>query len=275
MAVVVSQSQNEIEEFKKKGLDIATHRKRMVKEDLETKFKNPDDPLRIAFVCAMWITGFDVPSCSTMYLDKPMKNHTLMQTIARANRVWRDKKNGLIVDYVGVFRNLEKALAIYAGSNGAVKSGPSATPVHDKSELIAELRTVISATTDFCLEHGVDPAKIRDVRAFEREKLKDDAVAAFVTNDETRRRYLNLAGGVDSLLKSLLPDKSAYEFTPICNVFKIVAEKIRSELREFPAGMRNASYEGSFWNKADRLVPIQARAARASLGCARHRVYAG
>ena len=94
MAVVVSQSQNEIEEFKKKGLDIATHRKRMVKEDLETKFKNSDDPLRIVFVCAMWITGFDVPSCSTIYLDKPMKNHTLMQTIARANRVFGTRRMG-------------------------------------------------------------------------------------------------------------------------------------------------------------------------------------
>ena len=123
------QSQNEIEEFKKKGLDIATHRKRMVKEDLETKFKNPDDPLRIVFVCAMWITGFDVPSCSTIYLDKPMKNHTLMQTIARANRVWRDKQNGLIVDYVGVFRNLQKALAIYGAPQGDGQ-GPSDTPVH-------------------------------------------------------------------------------------------------------------------------------------------------
>ena len=104
-AVVVSSAQNEIEEFKQKGLDIGTHRRRMVKEDLETKFKNADDPLRIVFVCAMWIAGFDVPSCSTIYLDKPMKNHTLMQTIARANRVWGEKKNGLIVDYVGVFGN--------------------------------------------------------------------------------------------------------------------------------------------------------------------------
>lgn len=118
MAVVVSSAQNEIEEFKLKGLDISTHRKRMVKEDLETKFKNSDDPLRIVFVCAMWITGFEVPSCSTIYLDKPMKNHTLMQTIARANRVWRDKQNGLIVDYVGVFRNLQKALAIYGTAQG-------------------------------------------------------------------------------------------------------------------------------------------------------------
>src|SRR6202140_1767927 len=118
MAVVVSQSQNEIDEFKKKGLDIAKHRKRMVKEDLETKFKKPEDPLRIVFVCAMWITGFDVPSCSTIYLDKPMKNHTLMKTTARATGVWREKQNGLIVDYVGIFRNLQKALAIYGTTPG-------------------------------------------------------------------------------------------------------------------------------------------------------------
>jgi type I restriction enzyme R subunit len=136
MAVVVSSSQNEIEEFKKKGLDIAKHRKRMVKEDLETKFKKPDDPLRIVFVCAMWITGFDVPSCSTIYLDKPLKNHTLMQTIARANRVWRDKVNGLIVDYLGIFRNLQKALAIYGAARGGA-AGES--PIKDKSELVDEL----------------------------------------------------------------------------------------------------------------------------------------
>jgi type I restriction enzyme R subunit len=226
MAVVVSQSQNEIEEFKKKGLDISTHRKRMVKEDLETKFKKDDDPLRIVFVCAMWITGFDVPSCSTIYLDKPMKNHTLMQTIARANRVFRDKQNGLIVDYVGVFRNLQKALAIY----GAAQDGANDTPIHDKSDLVRQLRDAISTTTTFCRERKIDPAKIRDARGFEREKLKEDAVAALVINDETRRQYLNLAAAVDSIFKSLLPDTAAFEFSPICNVFKVVAEKIRSEL---------------------------------------------
>jgi len=113
MAVVVSSSQNDVATIKAKGGDIRPHRKRMLKEDLETKFKDADDPFRIVFVCAMWITGFDVPSCSTMYIDKPMRNHTLMQTIARANRVFKDKVNGLIVDYVGIFRNLEKALSIY------------------------------------------------------------------------------------------------------------------------------------------------------------------
>ena len=88
MAVVVSQAQNEVADMAEKGLDIVPHRQRMVHEDMETKFKDSDDPFRLVFVCAMWMTGFDVPSCSTIYLDKPMRNHTLMQTIARANRVF-------------------------------------------------------------------------------------------------------------------------------------------------------------------------------------------
>ena len=152
MAVVVSSSQNEIGEMKAKGLDIVPHRKRMVSEDLETKFKDPDDAFRIVFVCAMWLTGFDAPSCSTLYLDKPMRNHTLMQTIARANRVFKEKVNGLIVDYVGVFRNLEKALAIYGAESGA--GGDS--PVKDKSALVALLRQSIAEMEKFCAGMGVD-----------------------------------------------------------------------------------------------------------------------
>jgi type I restriction enzyme R subunit len=228
MAVVVSSAQNEIEEFKEKGLDIATHRRRMVREDLETKFKNADDPLRIVFVCAMWITGFDVPSCSTIYLDKPMKNHTLMQTIARANRVWREKQNGLIVDYVGVFRNLQKALAIYGAAQGEPQ--PEASPVHKKDELVNQLRATITTATAFCLERSVNPATIQQARGFDRVKLVEDAVAAFVVNDDTRRGYLSRAGYVDRLFKSLLPDLAANEFGPICKVFRVIADKIRSEI---------------------------------------------
>ena len=138
MAVVVSQGQNEIADLKAKGLDILPHRKRMQEEDLEAKFKNPDDPLRLVFVCAMWITGFDVPTCSTIYLDKPMKNHTLMQTIARANRRAPGKTAGVIVDYVGVFQNLQKALAIYA----AARAGD--TPIHDKEGLVEELEKALA-----------------------------------------------------------------------------------------------------------------------------------
>ncbi|HNL42602.1 MAG TPA: type I restriction endonuclease subunit R, partial [Ottowia sp.] len=99
MALIVSPGQNEIEQMKKLGLDIEPHRKRMNESQpaLDERFKDVADPLRLVFVCAMWLTGFDAPSCSTVYLDKPMRNHTLMQTIARANRVFPGKHSGVIV----------------------------------------------------------------------------------------------------------------------------------------------------------------------------------
>src|SRR5262249_51723576 len=112
MALILSPGQNEIEQMKRHGLDIVPHRKRMndSQPPLDEKFKDPHDPLRLVFLCAMWLTGFDAPSCSTVYLDKPMRNHTLMQTIARANRVFPGKHSGMIVDYANVFASLEKAL---------------------------------------------------------------------------------------------------------------------------------------------------------------------
>ena len=155
MAVIVSQQQNEVELFEEKRLSIAPHRLRMVKEDMETKFKDADDPFRLVFVCAMWLTGFDAPAVSTIYLDKPMKNHTLMQTIARANRVFKDKNNGLIVDYVGVFRNLQKALAIYGSSSGG-GVGKGECPIQKKEELVEDLRLAIAEAVDFCKVRGVD-----------------------------------------------------------------------------------------------------------------------
>ena len=230
MAVVVSQSQNEGEDLAAKGANIVPHRRRMNKEDLDEKFKDEKDPLRIAFVCAMWITGFDVESCSTIYLDKPMKNHTLMQTIARANRVFPEKVNGLIVDYVGVFRNLEKALAIYAGSPSGLADGE--TPVKDKESLVALLRGAIADVTDFCKDHGVDPHTIAFAPGFGRVKLIDDAVEAIVINDESKRRYLTLESDVSKLYKAILPDFLANQFYPTCSLFKTIADKINAEAPE-------------------------------------------
>ncbi len=227
MAVVVSQAQNEIEDMKDKGLDIVPHRKRMVTEDLDTKFKRASDPLRIVFVCAMWMTGFDVPSCSTIYLDKPMRNHTLMQTIARANRVAQGKVNGLIVDYVGIFRDLQKALAIYAAP---APGGGTDTPIRDKAELIEYLKKAIAEAETYCAERGVDPAKIQAAQGFERVRLLDDAMEAIVVNDESKRKYLLLAGNVVTLYKAILPDPSASEYMPICVLLAVIAEKIRSLL---------------------------------------------
>ena len=226
MAVVVSQSQNEIAEMQEKGLNIRPHRKRMLEEDLETRFKKPDDRFRLVFVCAMWITGFDVPSCSTLYLDKPMRNHTLMQTIARANRVYPGKVSGLIVDYAGVFRNLEKALAIY-GARGRKDDGNR--PVEDKKALLEALRQAIMETNTLCLKHGVDLEGIDKAEVSWRLKLLKDAVEALIVSQEVKRSYLDLANMVNRLYKAVLPDTQAKEFSAQVTPMQVIAEMIRSE----------------------------------------------
>ena len=247
MAVVVSGQQNEVDYFKDKGFDITRHRERMVKEDLETKFKNADDPFRLVFVCAMWLTGFDAPSVSTIYLDKPMKNHTLMQTIARANRVFGEKTNGLIVVYVGVFRDLQKALAIYGSSSGGgVNEGEC--PIQKKEELVAALIEAIAEATAFCTERGVSLDPILKADGFKRVAFLDDAatylvdkqvvaavddsVEKIILNDELKKKYISLSGQVVRLYKAILPDPKANEFAPVKTCLAVLAEKIRSFTEE-------------------------------------------
>lgn len=228
MAVVVSQAQNEIEDFHAKGLDIESHRRRMVKEDLETKFKDPNDPLRIVFVCAMWMTGFDAPSVSTIYLDKPMRNHTLMQTIARANRVFGDKINGLIVDYVGIFRDLQKALALYAATQpGAAEVD---LPIKDKAALVEQLRSAIAEAEAFCATQGVRLDPILAAQGFQRVALLDDAVDALLASDETKRRYLEAVSIIAQLYRAILPDPSANTFTARVAALAVIASKIKALL---------------------------------------------
>ncbi len=227
LAVVVSQSQNEIEDLRAKGVDIEPHRRRIVREDLDTKFKDPNDPFRIVFVCAMWMTGFDVPSCATIYLDKPMRNHTLMQTIARANRVFGDKINGLIVDYIGVFRNLQQALAIYgSASGGGIEPGD--TPVQAKRELVEDLRRAVEETRTFCRKQRVDLKAIITAKELQRVALFGQAADALVKNDDIKRKFSLLASDVVQLYQAVLPDRAASEFAATYHLVRALADKIRT-----------------------------------------------
>lgn len=153
MAVVISEDADEEAKFAAEGLSIKPHRDRMNKVDengfdIEDNFKDPNNPLQLVFVCAMWLTGFDAPSVSTLYLDKPMKGHTLMQTIARANRVYNGKECGLIIDYLDVFKYLKRALADYASDDGGLM------PVKDVEKLLEQLYEAIDLTRVFCMSHG-------------------------------------------------------------------------------------------------------------------------
>ena len=225
MAVVVSQAQNEIADMAEAGLDIAKHRKRMVNDDLDSKFKDPNDPFRLVFVCAMWLTGFDSPSTSTVYLDKPMRNHALMQTIARANRVFPDKDNGLIVDYVGVFRNLERALAIYGADRTAAGID---SPIRPKDDLIAELEAALAEVAEFCEANDIDLADMEAAQGFEFIALQKAAVEALLIDEQTRRQYVSLARQVRKTFKALLPDPEAMAVTHRVAVIRSIALKIES-----------------------------------------------
>ena len=151
MAVVISQEQNEIQTFKKWGLDIQYHRNKMVKNELDKDFKDSANPLRVVFVCAMWLTGFDVKCLSCLYLDKPLKAHTLMQTIARANRVAEGKSNGLIIDYISIVKALRKALADYTANIGCIDG---TDPTVDKVKLIERILDTLEKAKLFLAERG-------------------------------------------------------------------------------------------------------------------------
>jgi type I restriction enzyme, R subunit len=197
----------------------------MQREDLESKFKDDADPLRLVFVCAMWITGFDVPTCSTMYLDKPMKNHTLMQTIARANRRAPGKTSGVIVDYVGVFQNLQNALAIYA-----TKETAGGAPIQDKDELVAELEEGLAEARTFCTAHGVDVDAIFAAEKLARLTLIGHAVEALVSPDERRRGFFRVASATARAYKALLPDERAAPYLRPVATLHVLSEALRGKL---------------------------------------------
>lgn len=198
MAVVISQEQNEVQTFQKWGLDIKTHRQKMEKRELDKEFKDPANPLRVVFVCAMWLTGFDVKCLSCLYLDKPLKAHTLMQTIARANRVAEGKSNGLIVDYIGIVKALRKALADYT-ANADGQGG--ADPTIDKEELIAHILDTLSAAKEYLQQHNFHLQDLIDGKDFEKLALLRTAANAVSGTLEKRKQFQTYATELVRLMK--------------------------------------------------------------------------
>ena len=147
--IIISEAQNEVKDFQKWEFDIIPHRDRMKRGfsdasgktlSVEDAFKDPEHPFRVAIICAMWLTGFDVECLSTLYIDKPMKAHTLMQAIARANRVYPGKDCGVIVDYNGMLKSLRKALAQYALGDDDDGAQPG--------DIVAPIEALVAALVD-------------------------------------------------------------------------------------------------------------------------------
>lgn len=198
MAVVVSQEQNEIQTFNKWNLDIKTHRTKMEKRELDKEFKDSKNPLRVVFVCAMWLTGFDVKCLSCLYLDKPLQAHTLMQTIARANRVSEGKSNGLIIDYIGIVKALRKALADYtvnAGGNGGLD------PTVDKNKLIARIVETIGKADKFLSENYFDLENLINAHDFKKLSYLREAANAVCGSIDDKKTYTTYASELNRLMK--------------------------------------------------------------------------
>ncbi len=216
--IIISEAQNEVTDFKKWGFDIIPHRSIMKcgfetadgqRVDVESAFKNPAHPFRIAIVCAMWLTGFDVECLSTLYLDKPMKAHTLMQAIARPNRRYPGKDFGLIVDYNGMLKSLREALAQYALGDNRSGSEEIVAPVEER---VCALLGAIEATEAHLRDLGFNPTRLNGTKGFTRIAALADAVDAVYTSDEAKRRFEILARQVFSRFKALLMEPSAFVY---------------------------------------------------------------
>ena len=206
MCVVISQEQNEIQTFKKWGLDILTHRTKMEKRELDKEYKDPDSNFRVVFVCAMWLTGFDVKTLSCLYLDKPLKAHTLMQTIARANRVAAGKSNGLIIDYIGIVGALKKALNDYT-KNKAGQSGID--PTIDKEVLIRQIVRAAADAEQLLAVHDFDLSALVKAEGFGKMALLKDGAEAMCSDPETKKSFETYANEISRLIKYL--DRSDIE----------------------------------------------------------------
>ena len=233
--IIISEAQNEVADFQKWDFDIIPHRERMKqgfemadgqRVDVETAFKNPAHPFRVAVVCAMWLTGFDVECLSTLYIDKPMKAHSLMQAIARANRIYPGKDVGLIVDYNGMLKSLREALAQYALGDDSEGGEEIVAPIEERLQALIE---AVEATEAHLRGLGFDPAALIGSTGFARISGLRDAVEVAYSSDEDKRRFEILARQVFVRFKALLMEPSAFAYAErrdnIEAIYKKLAER--------------------------------------------------
>jgi type I restriction enzyme R subunit len=239
--VVVSQEQGEVAEFAKwhnfrdEPLDIKPHRKKMVERNLEKEFKQAANPFRIAIVCAMWLTGFDVKSLATLYLDRPMQGHTLMQAIARVNRVGGGKKHGLIIDYNGMLKSLRKALATFAQGDraGTGKGEGEQDTVRDDNEALAEYRQSLLAARDLLSDLGFDLDALIAANGFDKQQQILVAVNLLCESDERRKTYQVIVDDVQARHRGLFPHPGLFEFDAIESAVNAIYNKLQ-DARETP-----------------------------------------
>jgi type I restriction enzyme, R subunit len=233
ICVVVSSEQNEVDKFGKMKLEIEPHRRKMVERNLEKEFKNPENPFRLVIVCAMWITGFDVQCMSTLYLDKPIKKHTLMQTIARANRVYDDEKeNGLIVDYGNVYKQLEEAYSVYGEKNTSKTSKkPEGKPVNKSPELAKELDRAIKEVITHLTSLNFKLADLINAKPIEKIAFLKQAADCVSFNEKTRTTFEFMSRNVFRKYKALYPEEEVKPYIKQYNAIEAIYNQLNKNVK--------------------------------------------
>ena len=234
MAVIISEDADEDKKFATQGLNVSTHRAKMneIKDgrDIEDRYKDPKDPLKLVFVCAMWLTGFDVKNLSTLYLDKPMKGHTLMQAIARANRVYPDKPCGIVVDYVNVFKYMQRALSQYASGDDGQEF-----PAKDIDRLLELIDQTIAETDAFLKSISIDlDTIIAGDATFDKMEELRKALDVIVSNDDDKEKFKVLSNTLMNLYDASKPEVFELhwhneKFTPIAYLHGMLHNQINDE----------------------------------------------
>ncbi len=245
--VVITEAQNEVKTFQDWGLDIIPHRQIMKSRNLEEEFKKETHPFRLAIVCAMWLTGFDVPSLSTLYMDKPLQGHNLMQTIARANRVYEGKNNGLLIDYNGILKALRAALSKYARTDVEIKiedeNNSNNNDDNDNIEIVPykdlnQLQADYINALDNCIQHinnlgnnfGFDIQELIESTGFDKIAALEQAVNVICTNDESRARFYVLAREVFKKKKALITEpKLTAPYQPRYNAIEAIYQHLQEQ----------------------------------------------
>ncbi len=188
-------------------------------EAIKKRFRNADDPLKMVIVRDMWLTGFDAPCAHTMYVDKIMKGHNLMQAIARVNRVFQDKPNGLVVDFIGISGFLAEATKKYTGSGGA---GKPTIDMDAAVELCMEQLATVKS-----LMGGLELEDINAMSATERMKWSNNMVNSLLKTDQQTDAFLHEERKLSELVAMTNSDKRIWEIQEEVSIIQKLREVIR------------------------------------------------
>ncbi len=195
---------------------------------LGDRLKNPVDPLKIAIVRDMWLTGFDVPCLHTMYIDKPMKDHGLMQAIARVNRVYKDKEGGLIVDYIGIGTDLKKALSVYTENGGKGKptfdQEEAALAMMEKYEIVVQLFN--EQPVDHTLSKGFNYGNFFNLSSKEKLYFPIQAANYILGLEKGKERYINAVTALSKAFAISVPHPFTSEIRDEVGLFQAIKARI-------------------------------------------------